>query len=396
MAPTTTIKVSNESPNQSLGEILQNSLPPPPAHRWPGRRRLPVPRLRRRARFARPAGDRIQHAAADRLHRRPHLHRRHRGRARGLRRRGAVRLGRSHLGRPGFKPDASNSAAEQEKQAGMHHDGIHFFPLDDCSRRKRTRRGLLVMNHEYTDDGLLHVGGMVPWTADKVRKSQAAHGVSVIEVEFDGGKWKRRAPLALRPPDHRLHAHRRLRPGRRRSADAHRRRSHRPQGAGHAEQLRPRRHPLGHLPRLRGELERVLRQRRRHRARRRARRRGRPRAGRSEALRPDGSRRRLPLARARRPLRRRRPLQRTAPLRLGGRDRPEGPPSRRRSSAPRSGAASTRAPARSRPGTAGWSSTWATTSASNTSTSSSARCPGATTWTAARARWTTASCTSPS
>ncbi|MGW8270863.1 MAG: alkaline phosphatase PhoX, partial [Burkholderiales bacterium] len=28
-----------------------------------------------------------------------------------------------------FKPDASNSAAEQALQAGMHHDGMHFFPL---------------------------------------------------------------------------------------------------------------------------------------------------------------------------------------------------------------------------------------------------------------------------
>ncbi|HNY45564.1 MAG TPA: DUF839 domain-containing protein, partial [Casimicrobium sp.] len=31
---------------------------------------------------------------------------------------------------PAYKPDASNSAAEQAVQAGMHHDGIHYFPLD--------------------------------------------------------------------------------------------------------------------------------------------------------------------------------------------------------------------------------------------------------------------------
>ena len=30
---------------------------------------------------------------------------------------------------PAFKQDASNTAAEQEQQAGMHHDGIHFFPI---------------------------------------------------------------------------------------------------------------------------------------------------------------------------------------------------------------------------------------------------------------------------
>ena len=30
---------------------------------------------------------------------------------------------------PAYKPDASNSAAEQAVQAGMHHDGMNFFPL---------------------------------------------------------------------------------------------------------------------------------------------------------------------------------------------------------------------------------------------------------------------------
>jgi secreted PhoX family phosphatase len=30
---------------------------------------------------------------------------------------------------PAFKQDASNTAAEQERQAGMHHDAIHFFFL---------------------------------------------------------------------------------------------------------------------------------------------------------------------------------------------------------------------------------------------------------------------------
>ena len=30
---------------------------------------------------------------------------------------------------PAFKPDASNCAEEQPAQAGMHHDGMHFFPL---------------------------------------------------------------------------------------------------------------------------------------------------------------------------------------------------------------------------------------------------------------------------
>ena len=85
---------------------------------------------------------------------------------------------------PAFKPDASNSAEEQAVQMGMHHDGLHYYALEG------SRRGLLAMNHEYTDDGLLHPGGLTPWTAEKVRKSQMAHGLSVIEVEQRDGAWQ--------------------------------------------------------------------------------------------------------------------------------------------------------------------------------------------------------------
>ena len=77
---------------------------------------------------------------------------------------------------PAFKFDASNSAADQALQMGMHHDGMHYYPLTDTT-------GLLAINHEYSDDGLLHTDGLANWSAEKVRKSQAAHGVSVIEVK---------------------------------------------------------------------------------------------------------------------------------------------------------------------------------------------------------------------
>jgi uncharacterized protein len=99
---------------------------------------------------------------------------------------------------PPFRPDASNNAAEQEQQAGMHHDGIHYFPLPPGS--DSSTRGLLAVNHEYTDDGLLHPGGMEPWTADKVAKSQAAHGVAVVEVALRGDRWAvvRPSPFARR------------------------------------------------------------------------------------------------------------------------------------------------------------------------------------------------------
>jgi uncharacterized protein len=89
---------------------------------------------------------------------------------------------------PVFKQDASNTAAEQLVQSGMHHDGMHFFslPLGATS----SDRGLLAINHEYTDDGLLHADGMATWTQEKVNKSQAAHGVSVIEVGLQNGVWE--------------------------------------------------------------------------------------------------------------------------------------------------------------------------------------------------------------
>lgn len=89
----------------------------------------------------------------------------------------------SPSGMPAFRMDASNSADEQALQAGMHHDGMHYFPIDG------SRHGLLAMNHEYVDQGLLYPDGMRTWTADKVAKALNASGVSVIEVRLQNGQW---------------------------------------------------------------------------------------------------------------------------------------------------------------------------------------------------------------
>jgi len=86
---------------------------------------------------------------------------------------------------PAFRMDASNSAQDQAAQLGMHHDGVAFFPLEGSSTH-----GLIALNHEYTDDGLLHPDGFVPMTPAKVRKSQNAHGLSVYEVLFNGQQWE--------------------------------------------------------------------------------------------------------------------------------------------------------------------------------------------------------------
>lgn len=96
---------------------------------------------------------------------------------------------------PRARPDASDSAADQARQAGMHHDGMHFFPLLDHGKPSSVH-GLMCINHEYTDDGLLHVGGMADWSAEKVAKSKAACGVSVIEVRRDQHGWKVVRPSA--------------------------------------------------------------------------------------------------------------------------------------------------------------------------------------------------------
>ena len=101
-------------------------------------------------------------------------------------------------GSPVFKPDASNSAAEQALQAGMHHDGMQFYPLPYGSAT--SARGLLAMNHEYHDDGLLFPDGNANWSAEKVGKAQNASGVSVVEVALADSAWRivRQSPYARR------------------------------------------------------------------------------------------------------------------------------------------------------------------------------------------------------
>ncbi|WYL97528.1 MAG: PhoX family phosphatase [Gloeotrichia echinulata IR180] len=105
-------------------------------------------------------------------------------------------------GAPNWASDASQDAAAQEKQYGMHSDGMHFFPIPGrqfLNRASTTsapgptyNSGLLCVNHEYTEESILHGSqGLSPVTIAKVRKSQAAHGVSVFEVSKTrfGNRW---------------------------------------------------------------------------------------------------------------------------------------------------------------------------------------------------------------
>jgi secreted PhoX family phosphatase len=87
---------------------------------------------------------------------------------------------------PPFKQDATNTAAEQALQWGMHNDGVVYFPI-----QKSSARGLLVQNNEYTDDGLLFPDGILNWSLEKTKKCLNAHGVSIIEIskQTTSGKW---------------------------------------------------------------------------------------------------------------------------------------------------------------------------------------------------------------
>lgn len=94
---------------------------------------------------------------------------------------------------PEFKFDGSNTAVEQAAQAGMHHDGMRFFPLPMGSTG--SKHGLLVINHEYPDPGLLTTDGNKKMTEEKYKKSVASVGVSVIEI----GKKKDGSWVVVRP-----------------------------------------------------------------------------------------------------------------------------------------------------------------------------------------------------
>ena len=91
---------------------------------------------------------------------------------------------------PRAAADASDNEIAQLQQAGMHHDGMHFFPFIERGKPSPTH-GLLCVNHEYTDEGLLHADGSANPCPAKVAKSKAAHGVSVIEIRRDAkGVWQ--------------------------------------------------------------------------------------------------------------------------------------------------------------------------------------------------------------
>lgn len=95
---------------------------------------------------------------------------------------------------PAYLDGGHNTGADQEQQVGMHHDGMHFFPLGRGA--EASSHGLLVVNHEYIDPQMMHptgptVVGGARAIEDEVRKEIAAHGVSVVEIRRNAaGRWE--------------------------------------------------------------------------------------------------------------------------------------------------------------------------------------------------------------
>jgi secreted PhoX family phosphatase len=89
-----------------------------------------------------------------------------------------------------WKADGTNSANDQANSLGMHHDGMHYFPLNGSSTD-----GLLCINHEYIDQEALHPTGptkdsnSLRTILDEVRKEINAHGVTVVRIKQTNGIW---------------------------------------------------------------------------------------------------------------------------------------------------------------------------------------------------------------
>lgn len=94
-----------------------------------------------------------------------------------------------------FEPGAADA---QRGQFGQNCDAIHYFPLNRAGSR-----GLLCVNHEYTDESLMFVGhpgfGSTASGAGRaymekhpqaVAVAQASLGVSVVEIERRKGRWQ--------------------------------------------------------------------------------------------------------------------------------------------------------------------------------------------------------------
>ena len=82
-----------------------------------------------------------------------------------------------------FDHASRGSGASQELAFGDNNDGMALFADGD--------RHVLAVNNEYTNLEVIYANRDTkkPETADDIRKGKAAHGVTVMEIKQDGGRW---------------------------------------------------------------------------------------------------------------------------------------------------------------------------------------------------------------
>ncbi len=84
---------------------------------------------------------------------------------------------------PEFDPSGKAPASAQARQFGDNTDGMHCFPIDE-------NRAVMAVNNEYINPEYLfdHKGDAM--TAKDVKKGQAAHGVSIFEIQRNSSTWQ--------------------------------------------------------------------------------------------------------------------------------------------------------------------------------------------------------------
>jgi secreted PhoX family phosphatase len=97
-------------------------------------------------------------------------------------------------GAPAFDP-LRQSADAQKQQFGYNNDYLGYFPIPGSDPG---RHGLLVVNHEYTNEELMFPGlgrqdgkaAFAKMTPELAAIERAAHGGCVLEVRREDGKWR--------------------------------------------------------------------------------------------------------------------------------------------------------------------------------------------------------------
>ncbi len=99
-------------------------------------------------------------------------------------------------GAPAFNP-AQQTAAAQKTQFGYNNDYLGYLPMPGAANP--SHHGLLVVNHEYTNEELMFAGlgrqdlkqvAFAKMTKELVEIEKAAHGGAVIEVKRENGQWR--------------------------------------------------------------------------------------------------------------------------------------------------------------------------------------------------------------